>query len=227
MMASFSAGATLAPVMIKQGDRNGDQKLDRAEVDALTDAWFQTLDKGQRGRLPQSDFALLALMIPHRAAANAPAVPQDPDTEIGTWPDFNRMIGGYFKYHWLDPQQITVKIDDPRSPLTAMFKSGSFDVHDEIYTMASKSWSRDNVRVLTSIDYARMSPEDRALEEHPRPDHDFGLSWIRREGQGRVFYEALGHSERIYAMRPMLEHLLAGMQYVLGDLKADDTPIKR
>ena len=227
MMASFSAGGTLAPVMIKQGDRNGDQKLDRAEVDALADAWFQTLDKGKGGRLPQSDFALLALMIPHRPAANAPAVPQGPDTEVGTWPDFNRMIGGYFKYHWLDPQQITVKIDDPASPLTAMFKSGSFDVHDEIYTMAMKSWSRDNVRVLTSIDYAKMSPADRALEEHPRADHDFGLSWIRHEGQGRVFYEALGHSERIYAMRPMLEHLLAGMQYVLGDLKADDTPIKR
>ena len=34
MMASFSAGSTLAPVMMKQGDRNGDQKLDRAEVDA-------------------------------------------------------------------------------------------------------------------------------------------------------------------------------------------------
>ena len=115
----------------------------------------------------------------------------------------------------------------PTSPLTAMFKAGSFDVHDEIYTMAIKSWSRDNVRVLTSIDYAKMSPADRALEEHPRADHDFGLSWIRREGQGRVFYEALGHSERIYAMRPMLEHLLAGMQYALGDLKADDTPIKR
>ena len=115
-------------------------------------------------------------------------------------------------------------MDDPGSPLTAMFKGPELIVHDEIYTMAAKSWSRDNVHVLTSIDYAKMSPEDRALEDHPRPDHDFGLSWIRREGQGRVFYEALGHSERIYAMRPMLEHLLAGMQYVLGDLKADDSP---
>ena len=93
--------------------------------------------------------------------------------------------------------------------------------------MGIKSWSRDNVRVLTSIDYDRMSPADRALEDHPRADHDYGLSWIRREGQGRVFYEALGHSERIYAMRPLLEHVLAGMQYVLGDLKADDTPVRR
>jgi uncharacterized protein len=42
-----------------------------------------------------------------------------------------------------------------------------------------------------------------------------------------VFYEALGHSERIYAVRPILEHLLAGMQYVLGDLKTNDSPSRR
>jgi type 1 glutamine amidotransferase len=227
LLGSFSAGATIAPAMMSQGDRNGDQKLDRAEVDALTDAWFQTLDKAKTGRLAQSDFAFFALMIPQPAGSNAPAAAQGPETQAGTWPDFNRMIGGYFKFHWLDPQRITVKIDDPASPLTAMFKAGAFDVNDEIYTMGANSWSRDNVRVLTSIDYGKMSPADRALEDHPRADHDYGLSWIRREGQGRVFYEALGHSERIYAMRPLLEHVLAGMQYVLGDLKADDTPVKR
>jgi hypothetical protein len=81
--------------------------------------------------------------------------------------------------------------------------------------------------VLTSIDYGKMSAEDKALESNPRADHDYGLSWIRREGQGRVFYEALGHSERIYANRAILEHLLAGMQYALGDLKADDSPSTR
>jgi type 1 glutamine amidotransferase len=108
-----------------------------------------------------------------------------------------------------------------------MFTGAPLIVHDEIYTMGANSFSRDNVRVLTSIDYAKMSDEDRALEDYPRADHDYGLSWIRREGKGRVFYEALGHSERIYAMRPILEHLLAGMQYVLGDLAAADTPVKR
>jgi len=39
-----------------------------------------------------------------------------------------------------------------------------------------------------------------------------------------VFYEALGHSERIYANTAILEHLLAGLQYAIGDLKADDAP---
>jgi type 1 glutamine amidotransferase len=69
-----------------------------------------------------------------------------------------------------------------------------------------------------------MSEADKEKEDYPREDHDYGLSWIRREGKGRVFYYAHGHSERIYAMRPMLEHLLAGVQYALGDLKANDAP---
>lgn len=38
---------------------------------------------------------------------------------------------------------------------------------------------------------------------------------------------ALGDDERIYAMTPMLEHLLAGMQYALGDPKADDSPSQK
>ena len=151
-------------------------------------------------------------------------MPQGPDGEVSSWPEFSKMIGGYFKFHWVDPQLITVKIDDPKSPLTAMFHGQEYQIHDETYTMGWDSWSRDNVHVLTSIDYSKMSDADKAKESHPRPDHDYGLSWIRREGQGRVFYEAHGHSERIYAMRPMLEHLLAGIQYALGDLKADDTP---
>jgi len=42
--------------------------------------------------------------------------------------------------------------------------------------------------------------------------------------RSRVFYEALGHSEHIYAMTPIMEHLLAGIQYALGDLPANDSP---
>ena len=55
-------------------------------------------------------------------------------------------------------------------------------------------------------------------------DNEPGVTRDRREGQGRVFYEAHGHDEKNYAFRPLLEHVLAGMQYALGDLKADDSP---
>src|SRR5882672_315320 len=141
------------------------------------------------------------------------------------WPEFNRMIGGYFKFHWVYPTPITVRIDDPKSPINAAFKGRSFNTIDEVYTFNQDSWSRENLHVLTSIDYSLMTDCEKGLESTPRTDHDYGLIWIRREGKGRVFYEALGHSETIYYNNPaMLDHLLAGMQYALGDLAADDSP---
>ena len=76
--------------------------------------------------------------------------------------------------------------------------------------------------MLTSIDYNLMSDCDKGLESAPRKDHDFALSWIQKVGQGRVFYEALGYNNP-----DMLAHILAGMQYALGDLKADDSPSKK
>jgi hypothetical protein len=74
-----------------------------------------------------------------------------------------------------------------------------------------------------------MSDADKAKEpaDTKRTDGDYALSWIHREGKGRVFYEAHGHSETIYAIKPMLEHLLAGIQYALGDLPADDSPSEK
>jgi uncharacterized protein len=144
----------------------------------------------------------------------------------GTWPEFNKMAGGYFKWHWLYPQEITVKIDDPKSPLTSMFHDKEFIVHDEIYTFGQDSFSRKNVHVLTSIDYSKMSDADKAKEPAAtkRTDGDYALSWIRREGEGRVFYEVMGHSEHIYSTTVLMEQVLAGIQYALGDLKADDSP---
>jgi type 1 glutamine amidotransferase len=136
------------------------------------------------------------------------------------------MVGGYFKFHWVYPQPVWVKIDDPKSPLNASYHGKEFEIHDEIYTFVQDSFSRKNVHVLTSVDYSKMSEADKAKETPAtkRTDGDYALSWIRREGKGRFFYEALGHSEHIYAMTPVMEHVLAGIQYALGDLAADDSP---
>jgi type 1 glutamine amidotransferase len=218
-------GALLASQMLAAGDTDKDQKLSRDELSALADAWFDKLDTEKAGRVSQADFvAHFASVLPPRPPAAPHVVPQGRDTQVGTWPDFDKTIGGFFKFHWVYPQLITTKIDDPKSPLTAMFHGQEFEIHDETYTFGMDTWSRTNLHVLTSIDYDKMSEADKAKEEYPRADHDYGLSWIRREGKGRVFYEAHGHSETVYAIRPMLEHVLAGVQYALGDLKAEDSP---
>jgi type 1 glutamine amidotransferase len=239
--------AGLVAQFLAQGDKNNDQRLSKDEFGALSDVWYGKLDTANAGRVSQAEFtqrfagAILpapppaatgsAAVAPSRAGCTgysnqAAATALGPDNQVGTWPEFNKMIGGFFKWHWNNPQEITYKIDDPKSPLTAPFQklNAPLVVNDETYTMGRDTYSRQNLRVLTSVDYSKMCDEDKKKEQNPREDHDYALSWIRREGKGRVFYMAHGHDERNYARTPLLEHLLAGMQYVLGDLQADDSP---
>ena len=186
------AAHALAAQFIAQGDANGDKKMSRQELDALADKWFDELDTDKSGKVTEADFVTrLNTVVP------PVTMPRQPDGASTTqqWPEFNKLIGGFFKFHWPYPQLITVKIDDPKSPLTAMFHGQEFDIHDETYTFAQDSFSRKNVHVLTSIDYDKMSDADKAKEQNPRTDHDYALSYIRREGKGRVFYEGHGHSE--------------------------------
>jgi len=241
----------LAAAFLAQGDKNADQRLSKDEFVGLADVWYGKLDTANSGRVSQAEFSQRFVgavlpppppesRVPAAAASNVapsragctgysnqqPATQLGPDNQVGTWPEFNKMIGGFFKFHWNNPQEITYKIDDPKSPLTAPFQklNAPFVINDETYTMGRDTYSRQNLRVLTSVDYSKMCDDDKKKESNPREDHDYAMSWIRRDGKGRVFYMAHGHDESVYAKTPMLEHLLAGMQYVLGDLQVDDSP---
>lgn len=215
----FMASILAAQLLTETGKTPKDA-VTRQEWDAVAGDWFQKLDKNNAGKVSQAEFVghFKSLLPPFTPSMFSEAKP------VLQWPEFNKLIGGYFKFHWPDPQLIYVKIDDPHSPLTAMFHGKEFEIHDETYTFAQDSFSRRNVHVLTSIDYSKMSAQDKAKEVNPRTDGDYALSYIRGEGQGRVFYEGHGHDDRVYAMTPMLEHIRAGIQYALGDLKADDSP---
>jgi type 1 glutamine amidotransferase len=220
--------------LMMAGDKNADMRLSREEFAGVADAWYEKFDTDKSGKIAQTDFPQrYASLTPpaappqQRAAGDngqAPATELGADTQVGTWPEFNKMIGGFFKFHWNDGQTITVKIDEPKHPLNAAFNGQEYVIVDETYTMGRDTYSRENLRVLTSIDYDKMSAKDKAKEQNPRPDGDYALSWIHRDGKGRVFYEAHGHNEKNYAIRPLLEHITAGMQYVLGDLQCDDSP---
>ena len=225
-------GALPVVSRLMMADADGDAKLSRSEFVALADRWYDTLDPDRTGRVAQADFTARFASLPApqpparpaRGNGQGPATDLSPDTQVGTWQEFDTMMGAFFKWHWNDGQPITVKIDDPAHPVNAAFKGKPWDITDEIYTFSRNTYSRANLRVLTSVDYARMSAEDKAKENNPRTDGDYALSWVRREGKGRVFYEALGHNEKVYAHALLLEHVLAGMQYVLGDLDALDSP---
>jgi hypothetical protein len=57
-----------------------------------------------------------------------------------------------------------------------------------------------------------------------RADGDYPVSWVRAEGQGRVFATTLGHNPATFQDAKFLQHLLAGVQFAAGDLKADTSP---
>lgn len=144
------------------------------------------------------------------------------------FPEFGVMVGGYEDGgHPWEPNDTTyVKIDDPKSPLTSMFK-GSFPIHDETFQFREPTL-RDRLHVLISIDAPRMEmgPKHRILKQRQQ-DLDFPISWVKPYGKGRVFYSTTGHNPDAFKDPVLLQHYLAGIQFALGDLKADMSPSEK
>ena len=140
-----------------------------------------------------------------------------------TWPEGQDLIGGVFHSHPWNAKDISaIKVDEPAHPLNAAFAGQGFWIREELYQIVGP-YGRDRQRVLLSLDMAR--PENaRPAEKLKRTDGDFPVSWIKTRGAGRVFYTSLGHNKDIFTTPEILQHLLDGLQFALGDLPADATP---
>ena len=137
------------------------------------------------------------------------------------WTEYGEMMGGYFDGHpWSANSTVTLKIDDPESPICKAFEGKPFTITDEIYQLKGP-YSRSRLHVLTSIDTTKTDMTKSGIH---RTDGDFAVSWIRNYGKGRVFYCSMGHRKDIYWNPVMLRHYLDGIQFALGDLPADAQP---
>jgi type 1 glutamine amidotransferase len=136
------------------------------------------------------------------------------------WAEYNRMVGGTHRGHaWHAHQNVPIKLDSPDHPVNAAFGGKAFSIHDDVYEFAAP-YSRDALRVLLSVDAGKAPASETAY----RADGDYPVSWVKAYGKGRVFYTALGHSPETFANAAVLRHLLDGLQFALGDLKADVSP---
>ncbi len=132
------------------------------------------------------------------------------------WPEGAAMMGALFAGHpWYEAP---VKLDDPTHPLVRVFEGKGFWFRDEMYKFRDP-YSRDRLRVLLSFDMSKL-PADAPT----RDDRDNAIAWIQQVGKGRVFYCSFGHDGRIFRDPRILQFYLDGIQYALGDLKADATP---
>jgi len=136
------------------------------------------------------------------------------------WPEFGEIAGARFDGHPLGQRLVTLKVDDPAHPLAAAFKTPTFQIMDEIYQV-SDPYSRDKLRVIVSIDTAKTDTNVKGIN---RKDGDFGMVWVKSYGKGRVFFSAFGHVHDLFWNPMILQHWLDGIQFALGDLKADTTP---
>ena len=136
------------------------------------------------------------------------------------WPEFAEMLGAASGPHRVEKG--TLKVDDPASPINRGFTTKNFDYTDELYLYYMDGpYSRNKVHVLFSIDTEKT---DLSRGPYLRPDNDYGLSWIKNYGKGRVFNTGLGHTPTLFMTPALATHILGAIQFVLGDLEADTTP---
>jgi hypothetical protein len=143
------------------------------------------------------------------------------------WPEYGQMLGGYFSEHQTQREKIAVVNEDAKNPINAAFDGKGFEFADEIYRFlpgkvnwdhgpagAKQAYERKNLHILLSVDVEK---------NHNAPTGtDMPIAWVHEFGKGRVFYCSLGHNEYVYQDPNILKYYLAGIQYALGDLKADD-----
>lgn len=134
------------------------------------------------------------------------------------WPEYGKIMGARFDNHpWNAGSNIQLHIEDTNHPLCQCFDASRFEITDEIYQF--KEYDRSLLRVLFRIDTDSVKVQ--ANPHVHRTDGDFALSWIKTYGRGRIYYSALGHQHDIFWNPTIVQHYLDGIQYALGDLKAD------
>ena len=188
---------------------------------------LEGLSAADRERLVAREAALKESFLNYVAGGKGLAGIHGATACLHDWPEYGRMIGGDFDSHpWRSNDTVAIKLEDLSHPLLAMFHregltATGFSITDELYQMKPEPYSRERQRVLLSLDVEKTDMTKKGIN---RTDGDFGVSWIKDHGKGRVFYCSLGHREEIYWNPVILRHYLAGIQYALGDLEADATP---
>jgi hypothetical protein len=144
------------------------------------------------------------------------------------WPEFADMIGVRRGVHRANTEKCWIKIDDPKSPITAPFAGKEFEYEDEYFRFPNPPYSRTKLHILLSIDVPKTDMNQGVVHvpgsSVSRPDADYAVSWLHEYGKGRVFFCILGHNPTLFESPELARFYLAGIQYILGDLAADATP---
>ncbi|PSK53476.1 Soluble aldose sugar dehydrogenase YliI [Streptomyces sp. 111WW2] len=135
------------------------------------------------------------------------------DTEYD-WEFYGGLVGAYFDSHPAI-QKATVRVEDHDHPATAHLDD-TWEHTDELYNYRTNP--REQAKVLATLD------ETTYAGGNMKGDHP--IAWCQNYGGGRSFYTGLGHTKESYADETFRGHLLGGMQYATGQVKANCKPGK-
>ena len=115
-----------------------------------------------------------------------------------TWPEYDALLGAHFREHpWT--QTATVIVEDRTHPATSML-AAQFSIEEEFY--AFRENPRPRVRVLLRLDTSSVGASG-----------DFPLAWAHWYGNGRVYYNALGHFPGTWTNPLFQQQIAAAIQW--------------
>lgn len=129
------------------------------------------------------------------------------------------LVGGTFIGHpWGSGSKVTLTNHEPTHVCVAAFGE-EFQIQDEIYMY--RNWKPENCRVLLSLDYSK-SPTGAEINA------DFGyhvpICWVKNWGDGKMYFNNLGHNEKTWATEPFLDSISAAVQWIRGDKEGPAEP---
>lgn len=132
--------------------------------------------------------------------------------------NYSNMVGGSFDYH-PKQQKIKVKLVDPNHKLVQAFDGAGFEHIDEPYFF-NNAYFDYNFRPLLYMEANQLKGKKEEVKDNIKY-----ISWIKRHGKGRVFFSSPSHNPQSYENPKLLQFLLDGLHYTVGDIVCDDSPI--
>lgn len=135
--------------------------------------------------------------------------------ENGPVTPFINMIGGEFRNHGAQFEGI-VKVVDPGHPAVASLPA-EWTIKDEWYLF--RNFNVNDMHVLAVMD---PGPEREKQEMYQVPAYP--IAWCSAYGNGRVFYNAMGHREDVWDNPTFQQHVIDAVRWAKGEGDAGATP---
>ena len=135
--------------------------------------------------------------------------------EGGPVTPYLEMIGGEFITHGAQFEG-TLKVVDTDHPVMANIPQ-DFKIFDEWYVF--RNYNKDKIHVLALLD-----PGDERTKQEKYNVADYPVVWCRTLGNGRVFYNALGHREDVWENPVFQQHVVDAAMWALGNGPAEADP---